>query len=152
MSNIDIKRIDSKKYQTYRVLRAPGPWSEAYRKRVKELSPYRGAVIFPESIIGANSYMYSVRSTNMTTSMGRNNVGFNITRNTTRLLFDGEEVFDVEELMNLEHDNPDSVYQLKWPIDGALVPFFETTVFRTADNAAQYVKKNIDAEIKKHFG
>jgi hypothetical protein len=60
----DFTKAHSKKYQTWRVLQAPGEWATVYNDRIREFGNYRGAIIFPEQLLGLNQKCIFTASVN----------------------------------------------------------------------------------------
>jgi hypothetical protein len=48
---IDIKKMQTDKYRTYRLMRAPGVWLKCYQQRIEKYGKYN-ALIFPEMLFG----------------------------------------------------------------------------------------------------
>jgi hypothetical protein len=49
---VDFNDMRSNRYKTMRILSAPGIWSSVYQERIKKLSGYRTAILFPEMLLG----------------------------------------------------------------------------------------------------
>ena len=51
VEELNFKKLSTEKYRIYRILQSPSAMVETYRKRIKSIGSYRGAVIFPEQFI-----------------------------------------------------------------------------------------------------
>lgn len=101
---MNIKRLDSPSYRTYRVLRAPTVIGDCYRARVKQFGSIRGAIIFPEAILGITHKLYRAGVTTNSAQLAQ----LTISTIEPRLTFKGEEVTSVEQILDIENE---------WPLD-----------------------------------
>lgn len=63
---LNFKKMSTEKYRVYRLLQSPSIMVETYRKRIKEIGSYRGAIIFPEqfiSLYGQSMYHVQIKRT-----------------------------------------------------------------------------------------
>lgn len=51
MAILNLKQLQTPKYQSLRVLQASGGWAQVYKDRIREYGKYRTAIIFPEALL-----------------------------------------------------------------------------------------------------
>lgn len=74
VEELNFKKLSSEKYRVYRLLQSPTFMVETYRRRIKEVGSFRGAVIFPEQIIS----LYGQQICRVSVSRGDNNIGVGV--------------------------------------------------------------------------
>jgi hypothetical protein len=102
----------SKKYMSYRILRSPGVWAQAYIDRAKHLRPYKSALLFPEQLLpiaGANIYHVYYQNTH-----SNQTVEVSITKWTNpHIEIPGVKGMPtLEQLYDFEHENSQSASDL----------------------------------------
>lgn len=153
MTSLDLRQFETNKYRTYRVLRAPGAWSQMYRERIQKFGNHRNVIIFPETILGLRSKVFSVRRPGFPSDRSSTDeTGFGVASHKPIVLYDGNEISSIDELLDLEANNSDPA-RLKL-VSNREVRFNDPQIvlFRSADAAALYLEKTVRAEIRRYFG
>lgn len=100
---IDFKKVGTKGYKAWRILSAAGAWAQTYRDREKMLRDYKGAIIFPEQLIGlTQSKIYQVIVTRSGSTISSQ---INVIHNYTPKGANGESLDTVEKIRDYEYEN-----------------------------------------------
>ncbi len=141
---LDFNKINHNSYRVYRVMQASDTWSKIYRHRIELLSPYRTAIIFPESILGLNQkYVYycikrDEGSGSLCTIVGKVPItGFSIV---DRLGNYDERFTNIGQIELLEKtDNPRDVLKLS----NSGHPFVTTPLFSGKKDVIRFAAKTL---------
>lgn len=112
MVQLNSPQLLSKKYMSYRILRSPGVWAQAYIDRARHMRGYKSALLFPEQLLpiaGADIFHVYYQSTH-----GKHTVEVSISKwpNPHLELAGSKKMPTVEQIYEFEHENDQSVSDL----------------------------------------
>ena len=144
---MNIKRLDSPAYRTYRVLRAPTAIGDCYRARVRDFGHIRGAIVFPEAIMGITHKLYRAGVVASNSQLAQ----LTISIVDPRLMFKGEDVTSMEQLLDIENEwpkdkGPEEMFKLRNSSrHSEPTSFFGTPLFSNREAVTKYVTSCLPA-------
>lgn len=141
MVAVNIKRLDSESYRTYRVLRANPVMSDLYRRRVKDFGNVRGALIFPEALLSLTSPIYAVA---LTADSSTHRAGVTVVSSKAILTHDGCEIRSIEQIHEAEASvfteaDAKKLFKLPGSGYGAERFFTDNVIFTNREAVMKYV-------------